>query len=250
MKRRHKILTPVPSLPGPANSAEHPDALLIFHSYFLAFLLPLLFSFTRLSAPPARYPRNFYDSTSLFIVKLPRLNDYLRCNHARLLSAIISATLRMVHKILVALLSLALFLGLAAGAAIPSSNLQPEYEPSSTPVEAASWSVQSTDSSDGQVGKHALAKRAPYYFPETVPDAEEIDSRLTSMREAGFGADSRTQKSMEVAHARILPFRDLISELSARAEASMPTLPPMAFFVFVACAACIATIYRKINCKR
>lgn len=162
----------------------------------------------------------------------------------------------MLHKTLLALLSLALFISLAAGAAIPTSHLQPEYEKASTPVETASWSTQPTES-DNRAHDHALAKRAPYYFPETVPDAEEIASSLTSMREAGFIADSQTQKSMEVPDAeighcaRIFPLRDLLSELSARAEASTPILlPPIAFFVFVACAACVATVYRKINCKR
>jgi hypothetical protein len=161
----------------------------------------------------------------------------------------------VVHNTLLALLSLASFLSLAAGAAIPYS-LQPEYEKSETSVEAASWSpAQPAESGDNEAQAQALAKRAPYYFPETVPDADEIASRLTAMREAGFVAGSQTQKSMGVLdagidpRARIFPIRDLMSELSA-AEASTPTpLPPMAFFVFAACAACVATVFRKINCK-
>ncbi|KAJ5134573.1 hypothetical protein N7448_000408 [Penicillium atrosanguineum] len=161
----------------------------------------------------------------------------------------------MFRQTLLALLSLALFISLATGAAITTSHLRPEYEKASTPIETASWSAQPAES-DNKVYDHALAKRAPYYFPETVPDAEEIASRLTSMREAGYVADSQMQKSMGVPeagidhHARILPFRDLMTELSARAEASTPIpLPPMVFFVFLACAACVATVYRKINCK-
>jgi hypothetical protein len=165
----------------------------------------------------------------------------------------------VVHSTLLALLSLALFLSLAAGAAIPYS-LQLEYEKPEASVEAASWSpAQSTESggneAQAQTQARALAKRAPYYFPETVPDADEIASRLTAMREAGFLAGSQTQQSMGVPdagidpRARIFPIRDLMSELSA-AEAPTPTpLPPMAFFVFAACAACLATVFRNINCK-
>lgn len=157
------------------------------------------------------------------------------------------------HSTLLALLSLALLVSLASGAAIPSSHLQSEDEKASTPNEAASWpALRSAESGDNE----ALAKRAPYYFPETVPDAEEIASRLTSMREAGFVADSQTQKSMDVpgagmdTRARILPIRDAMSELSAYAEACSPRLlPPMAFFIFAACATCVVTVVRKINCK-
>ncbi|KAJ5191643.1 uncharacterized protein N7498_010628 [Penicillium cinerascens] len=157
------------------------------------------------------------------------------------------------HSTLFALLSLALFVSLAAGAAIPFSHLQPEDEKASTPVEAASWpALRSTESGDNET----LAKRAPFYFPETVPDAEEIASRLTSMREAGFVADSQTQKSMGVpdpgmdTHARILPIQDTMSELSAYAEPCSPKLlPPMAFLIFAACATCVTTVVRKINCK-
>ncbi|KAJ6107478.1 hypothetical protein N7523_008801 [Penicillium sp. IBT 18751x] len=154
-------------------------------------------------------------------------------------------------KILLAVLSLAFFVNQVVGAAIPTSGLQHEYEQASTPT---SWWTQTK--SDIKVHEHNLAKRAPYYFPETVPDAEELAHSLTSMREAGFVADSQTQESMRVPdagidpRARILPFRDLISELS-RVEASTPLLlPPIAFFVFVACAACVATVYRNIKCER
>lgn len=159
----------------------------------------------------------------------------------------------VVHNTLLALLSLALFLSLAAGAAIPYS-LQPEYEKSEASVEAASWSpAQSTESGDNEA--QALAKRAPYYFPETVPDADEVASRLTAIREAGFVAGSQTQQSMGVPdvgidpRARIFPIRDLMSELSAAEASTLTSLPPMAFFVFGACATCLATVFRKINCK-
>jgi len=150
----------------------------------------------------------------------------------------------VVHITLLALVSLGLFFDLAAGAAIPSSHLQPEHEKSfSNPIEAASWPPRLDESGNNE----ALAKRTPYYFPETVPDAEEIASRLTALREAGLVA--QTQKSMGVPDAgidpRILLIRDLLSE-----EMSTPMLlPPMAFFILAVSAVCVATVFRKVKCK-
>jgi len=91
------------------------------------------------------------------------------------------------------------FSSLATSAAIPSS-LIPGVRDTSAPQSA--W--ESTDSSrvSGQSANqdaeaHNFPQRTPYYFPETMPDNDEITERFTALREAGFASVALSEKESE-----------------------------------------------------
>ncbi|KAJ5381344.1 uncharacterized protein N7496_003772 [Penicillium cataractarum] len=158
-------------------------------------------------------------------------------------------------------LALAFTTSLVTAAAIPS---QPALQEISLAKEAeslssrdASWPriIQSVSRNDDD----HLNKRNPYYFPETVPDADEITDRSTAMREAGLLAseDGQNPKSIEspdagidTPRARMIPVRDLMSELD-RLEATesvwemLPSLlPPFRFFVIASSIIAVLTVIR------
>jgi hypothetical protein len=166
---------------------------------------------------------------------------------------------------LLARLSLALaFTSLVTAAAIPS---QPGLQEISLAKEAeslssrdASWptTIQSVSRNDKDNHNHPI-KRNPYYFPETVPDADEIPNRSTAMGEPGPLASEhgQTPKSIEspdavidTPRARMIPVRDLMSELD-RLETTqsvwemLPSLlPPFRFFVIASSIIAILTVIR------
>ncbi|KAJ5742928.1 hypothetical protein N7533_010030 [Penicillium manginii] len=104
--------------------------------------------------------------------------------------------MRLIQLPLVLLLSS--FVSAAAIPSSPHSVVTPEW---SSPETASSPSLD--DANSGH-----LAKRRPYYFPETVPDEEEIAARLSALREAGYLPDTQTlqghdQKSIGTPDAAI-----------------------------------------------
>lgn len=167
-------------------------------------------------------------------------------------------------------ISLWLFLSsFVSAAAIPSSpisdtDILPEW---SSPESVSS---PSSPPSDGPSPKH-LAKRRPYYFPETVPDEEEIAARLAALREAGYlpqeevAQQGHDQKSigtpdaaidMVPSSARPSPIQEPPSALSGRDvprfiwEDSIPGLLPAAwFFVLASVVVCVATVVRGLSDK-
>lgn len=189
-----------------------------------------------------------------------------------------------VHKMLLQILALfalvLAFSSLAASAAIPSSPIRAsEYEPEPESHQStlepslgpgpASWTPSTQSQSvTADTENHHVAKRTPYYFPETVPDADEIMERLTALREAGFVAHSQDQMprtksksksidgpdaAIDTPRARNLPIRVWMSESRvsmARAEVWDTTstlLPPVAFFAFAAAVVCVATIFKNVR---
>lgn len=166
---------------------------------------------------------------------------------------------------------------LAASAAIPSSPIRAsEYEPepeshqstSKSSLGPASWtpSTQQLQSVTADTDNNDVAKRTPYYFPETVPDADEILERLTALREAGFVAHSEAQTprpkskpidgpdaAIDTPGARNPPIRVWMSESRASMDyaevwETTPTLlPPVALFGFAAAVVCVATILKKVR---
>ncbi|CAI7582552.1 unnamed protein product [Penicillium manginii] len=149
--------------------------------------------------------------------------------------------MRLIQLPLVLLLSS--FVSAAAIPSSPHSVVTPEW---SSPETASSPSLD--DANSGH-----LAKRRPYYFPETVPDEEEIAARLSALREAGYLPDTQTlqghdQKSigtpdaaidMDPSSARPSPTQEPPSALSERDTPrfswadTIPGLFPAAwFFVF------------------
>lgn len=143
-----------------------------------------------------------------------------------------------------------------SAAAIPSSLHGIITTDRSSPEIAAS-------SSDDTNSRH-LAKRRPYYFPETVPDEEEIAARLSALLEAGY-LQGHDQKSigtpdaaidMDPSSARPSPTQESPSALSERDtprfswEDTIPGLFPAAwFFVFASVIVCIVTVVRGISDK-
>jgi hypothetical protein len=164
---------------------------------------------------------------------------------------------------LLARLSLALaFTSLVSAAAIPSPPTLQEISPSkqaeSLSSQDASWAPAAQSASWNDNDDH-LSKRAPYYFPETVPDENEIADRMATMREAGLIASEHGQppKSIEspdagtdTPRARMIPVRDFMSEFD-RLEATesvwemLPTLlPPFRFFVMASSIIAVLTVIR------
>lgn len=165
---------------------------------------------------------------------------------------------------LLARLSLALaFTSQVTAAAIPSPPTLQEIslakEAESLSSRDASWprTIQSVSRNDDD---NHLNKRIPYYFPETVPDADEITDRSTAMQEAGLLASEYGQNSpksiespdagIDTPRARMIPERDLMSELD-RLEATesvwemLPSLlPPFRFFVIASSIIAVLTVIR------
>ncbi|KAJ6022248.1 hypothetical protein N7540_007752 [Penicillium herquei] len=75
------------------------------------------------------------------------------------------------------------FTSLATSAAIPSAliaNLQDSAAPESA------WEPTEPTNQNSEAKLSNFAKRTPYYFPETVPDEEEISDELFALHEAGI----------------------------------------------------------------
>jgi hypothetical protein len=168
-------------------------------------------------------------------------------------------------------LSLALALtSLATAAAIPSSPALQQFSTSqdgeSLSSRDASW-TPATQSATLNDNHNRLSKRTAYYFPETVPDEDEVADRITALREAGLIASEHGQhpksesepKSIEIEtpdagidapRARTSPVRDWMAELD-RLEATesvwemMPSLlPPLRFFVLASSIIAVLTVIR------
>lgn len=114
-----------------------------------------------------------------------------------------------------------------------------------------------------------LAKREPYYFPETIPSEDEVEERLISLREAGFmkgsSADLNHKQQIKSINApdavidippalRMLPDREPSSDSNSHDSTTALTLnnspilcPPLKFFAFVVIVTCIATIIRGVK---
>ncbi|KAF3396333.1 hypothetical protein F1880_007078 [Penicillium rolfsii] len=152
------------------------------------------------------------------------------------------------------------FTNLVTAAAIPSSpalqEVSPHKQTESLSSQDASWAPD-TQSASGNDNENHLNKRIPYYFPETVPDEDEIADR--TMREAGLiaGEHGQPPKSIEspdagidIPRARMIPVRDFLSELD-HLEATesvwemLPTLlPPFRFFVIASSIIAALTVIR------
>ncbi|KAJ5906587.1 uncharacterized protein N7473_003503 [Penicillium subrubescens] len=162
---------------------------------------------------------------------------------------------------LLARLSLALaFTSLVTAAAIPPAlqEFSPSKRAESLSSQDASWAPD-TQSAPGNANDNHLNKRVPYYFPETVPDENEIADRSTTMREAGLIASEHGQPpqsiespdaGIDIPRARMIPVRDFMSELD-RLEATesvwemLPTLlPPFRFFVIASSIIAVLTVIR------
>lgn len=164
---------------------------------------------------------------------------------------------------------------LANAAAIPSTSLRlPTHNPAPADPEwsgdetSQPLSVQRT-SRNTNTGPRPLAKRTPYYFPETVPDEQDLAGRLAALREAGFIPSAslrqtpdqiQSQKSIgtpdagiDTPHARVLmlPDRVAISESHSNGEtwwesgtewATASLFPPLHFLVVMAAVACVVAI--------
>lgn len=157
--------------------------------------------------------------------------------------------------ILAMYLSLALlFTSLAASAAIPPRSIAlHSSEDTSPPLRPTAQTALTPP---------RLSKRTPSYFPETVPDAAEIEDRLTSLREAGFVPSSHPQQqegetqfqpdaNAEIdtrTRARIhsSPVSHMGMDLDMGEPAPAP-LPALAFFAFAASLVCVATIIQKLR---
>lgn len=164
---------------------------------------------------------------------------------------------------LLARLSLALAsASLVTAAAIPSPPVLQEFSPSkqaeSLSSQDASWAPAARSASWNDNDNH-LNKRVNYFFPETVPDENQIADQKTAMHEAGFIASEHGHppKSIEspdaaidIPRARMIPVRDFMSELD-RLEATesvwemLPTLlPPFRFFVIASSIIAVLTVIR------
>lgn len=127
--------------------------------------------------------------------------------------------------------------------------------------------LSSSESAFSTQSNH-LVKRRPYYFPETVPDEDEIAARLASLREAGVSPDIQTQqghdqKSIGTPDAaidmnRISAQPPAIQESSfillgrdtphSFWEVAIPAFLPAAwFFVLASVVVCIATVIRGLG---
>lgn len=160
--------------------------------------------------------------------------------------ATIPVNMILQRTILAIYLSLALlFSSPATGAAIPPRSMrlhesEDTYLPPTT-----------------QAAITRLSKRTPSYFPETVPDAAEIEDRLTTLREAGLVPSSHPQQHEQFqagtssANAEIdTGARIHSSRVSHMGELVAPApLPPLAFFVFASSLVCVATIIQKMRAR-
>ncbi|KAJ6110492.1 hypothetical protein N7486_002727 [Penicillium sp. IBT 16267x] len=138
------------------------------------------------------------------------------------------------------------FSSLATPAAIPSSlipSVRDSFVPHST-RESTDSSRVSAQSANENAEAHNIPKGTPYYFPETMPDNDEIAERLTALHEAGFAGAALSAKARETpvhrtqAHAQsigtpdvttidtprarmlILPDRELSAELASSLKSS------------------------------
>lgn len=169
-------------------------------------------------------------------------------------------------------LSLALALtSLATAAAIPSSSAHQQFSTSqdgeSLSSRDASWTPATQSATLNDDNHNRLSKRTAYYFPETVPDEDEVADQITALREAGLIASEHGQhpksesepKPIEIEtpdagidapRARTSPVRDWMAELD-RLEATesvwemMPSLlPPLRFFVIASSIIAVLTVIR------
>ncbi|KAJ5786137.1 uncharacterized protein N7503_011349 [Penicillium pulvis] len=91
------------------------------------------------------------------------------------------------------------FSSFATSAAIPSFSI-PSVRDSSVPQsagESTDLSRVSAQSANKNAEAHDFPQRTPYYFPETMPDNDEIAERLTALREAGFTGAAASEKGSE-----------------------------------------------------
>ncbi|KAJ5672891.1 hypothetical protein N7507_002018 [Penicillium longicatenatum] len=153
---------------------------------------------------------------------------------------------------MLALLPLLLaFSSLATSAAIPYSPISrsPDSSVSHSTRESTDSSRVSAQSANQNAEAHNFPQTTPYYFPETMPDNDEIDERLVALREAGFAGAALSEKESETpmhrnqAHGQpqqsigtpdvttidtprarmlILPDRDSSAELAQSLESSYP----------------------------
>jgi hypothetical protein len=128
---------------------------------------------------------------------------------------------------------------------------------------------------------HEIKYDKRYYYPETLPDEEEIDALLRekSMREAGFVTSSPSsspqnqnalhfsQKQLQQslphpgapgsahpstnpsAHLRPDPRGTRYAVITYRWENSMTYWPPLLFFILMSAVVCLHTIVRGIRAK-
>ena len=166
-------------------------------------------------------------------------------------------------------LSLALALtSLATAAAIPSSSALQQSSTSQDGDSLSSRDASWTPATQSAPFNHnRLSKRTAHYFPETVPDEDEVADRTTALREAGLVASEHGQhpksesepKPIEIEtpdagidapRARTSPVRDWMAELD-RLEATesvwqmVPSLlPPLRFFVVASSIIAVLTVIR------
>ncbi|KAJ5573697.1 uncharacterized protein N7459_008124 [Penicillium hispanicum] len=166
---------------------------------------------------------------------------------------------------------------LANAAAIPSASLvqlqnrEPVPSAPEQPELTRDVSERLSANPDVNTSRRPLTRRTPYYFPETVPDEQELAGRLSALREAGFVPSSslrqtqdQTQdpKSIGTSDAEIdtaraqlllLPDRDGIAQSGNHGEpswepewASTSLFPPLHFLIVVAAVLCVVTIVRGV----
>ncbi|KAJ5913060.1 hypothetical protein N7504_001943 [Penicillium tannophilum] len=91
------------------------------------------------------------------------------------------------------------FSSFATSAAIPSSSI-PSVRDSPVPQsarESTDSSRVSAQSANKNAEAHNFPQKTSYYFPETMPDNDEIAERLTALREAGFTGAALSEKESE-----------------------------------------------------
>ncbi|KAJ5183049.1 hypothetical protein N7492_000665 [Penicillium capsulatum] len=161
-----------------------------------------------------------------------------------------------------------LFVALVPAAAIPLSSYPQHNDDPKEAIGVRAFVIpsQSQSTQPSQLGDSSpVAKREPYYFPESMPSIAEDEERFISLREAGFvkGSYSNTVKKpnpksttpdavIDIPPAFLmLPDResrpDSTSKDSTTAliwENSPNFFPPLGFFVGAAVLACLATIIR------
>lgn len=162
------------------------------------------------------------------------------------------------------------FISSVSAAAIPVSSHSPSsvYIEESARVLAPKVLTQPPSSQSARHGdfRH-LAKREPYYFPETTPFDDEIEERLISLREAGFVKSSSPNLNhkqpiksigapdavIDIPHASpILP--DVEPSSTSQGSTTVPTwesspilFPPLSVFFFVVLVVCVGTLIHGIK---
>ena len=162
---------------------------------------------------------------------------------------------------MLALLPLGLMLMLsilANSAAIPSKSLESHNSNSVQNSQTSQSPLTQHASADANMSPRTLAKRIPYYFPETVPDEQELAAHLVALREEGLSApsvpqtpdQSQSQMSMGT-RVLVLPDQEAISESHDSGESSWESEAVMFrqlhFLVIVAAVLCVVTIVQGIR---